>query len=225
MSNEAPGTPAEAAPTTAASPETAVPAPAVATFNGIPIPVKGAVAPMVMMKGGTTSSGYDRQMAQKVAEAESRRQHEDRVADMIENQQHLGGIGRIGAQKFVTKDSPRLILYYLNRDGSIRQECVSEITMIPKAGSPGELDMMFTLVCPRCLERGLVAAESQLMIQSSHRKFHFDDRKKSLVELIGPDGPFMVHQAGTVTVDNTIRCSNYNCNWAVRIDDSKVREV
>jgi hypothetical protein len=199
-----------------------------AFFNGIPIGKATAdpVAPMVFVKGGTTPSTYDNALAAKQADAEERRAHEDWVAHKVEHAHEEGAIARIGEQKFLTSESPRLVLYYMNRDGSVRQECLSEITMYPVPGSLiGEIDMMFTLVCPRCLERGVPQGESQLMVQNRHRKFHRDERKKTIVQLLTPFGPQIVHQDCTVTVDDIVRCSNFNCTWQVRIADSKVYEV
>ena len=201
-------------------------------FNGIPVgrtpdatPAKPA-SPTIIIKGGTTSSTYDNKIAEQLADAEKRRAHEDWVADKVERAPEEGAIARIGEQKFLTNESPRLVLYYMNKDGSVRQECLSEITMYPIPGSlVGALDIMFTLVCPRCLERGVPHGESQLMVQNRHRKFHRDERQKKLVQVMTSFGPQIVHQDCTVTVDDIVRCSNFNCNWAVRIGDSKVWEV
>jgi hypothetical protein len=191
------------------------------SFKGIPIK-----APEVFVKGGTTSSRYDNLQAEKAANAEARRKHEDALAQLVDDAPNDGAIARTGSQRMVTAESPKLVLRYLNRDGSIRQECISEITFFPVPNSLiGEIDQMFTLVCPRCLERGIVSGESQLMIQSRHRKWHLDERHRMLVPVETPDGPIIVHQAGTVTCDDIIRCSNFNCTWAVRIDNSNVREV
>jgi len=182
--------------------------------------------PTVIMKGGTTSSRYDNLLAERKADAEERRAHEDWVADKVEHAHEEGALARIGEQKFLTQESPRLVLLYMNRDGSVRQECISEITMYPIPGSfTGELDIMFTLVCPKCLERGVSSGDSQLMVQNRHRKFHRDERQKKVVQVMTPFGPQIVHQDCTVTVDDIVRCSNYNCTWAVRIADSKVYEV
>lgn len=201
-------------------------------FNGIQVgrapdaaPAK-PVSPTIIVKGGTTSSSYDNKIAEQRADAEQRRAHEDWVADKVERAPEEGAIARIGEQKFLTNESPRLVLYYMNRDGSVRQECLSEITMYPIPGSfTGDLDIMFTLVCPKCLERGVPHGESQLMIQNRHRKFHRDERQKKLVQVMTPFGPQIVHQDCTVTVDDIVRCSNFNCTWTVRIGDSKVWEV
>lgn len=176
------------------------------------------LAPMGLVRGGTTSSRYDQCIAERTADAEARRAHEDRIAAAVEGGEE-GVIARVGACNFVTAISPKLVLQYMNRDGSVRQECLSEITMYPVAD--GTLDLMFTLVCPKCLERGLPSGECQVMVRNSHRKFHRDERKKGVIVVETVDGPLVVHRDCTVTCDDIIRCSNVYCNWAVRIDDSK----
>lgn len=185
----------------------------------------GGVAPTVIMKGGTTSSRYDNELAKKNADAEKRRQHQDTQMAIAQKQGGAdGSIARLGSHKLLNSDSPRLLLQYLNRDRSVRQECISEITHINGANQ-GELDMMFSLVCPKCLERGVPQGESQLFVKNSHRKFHLDTRKAGPRRVESAFGIQVLLVCGTVSVDDVVRCSNFNCTWAVRIDDSKVLEV
>jgi hypothetical protein len=189
--------------------------------------IGGVKAPVVFMKGGSTSAAYDKQIAQKKADAEARRSLQDQQMDVANRPAQLGGpaeVARLGSHKMITSESPRLVLRYLNRDKSLRQECISEVTSI--AGQrPGEIDTMFSLVCPKCLERGLPQGESQLFVRNSHRKFHLDTRKAGPRIVETPFGRDVVLVCGTVTVDDPVRCSNFNCTWAVRIDGSDVREI
>jgi hypothetical protein len=187
---------------------------------------KKVIFPEVFVKGGTSSSSYDVELAKKRASAKERRSKQERMYQQAQTASSVGAVSRVGSHKMVTSESPKAVLYYLNRDGSIRQECISEITTIQ---TNGELDLMFTLVCPRCLERGVGQDESNLMVKQSHRKWHLNQEipaSKKFVMLTDPFGnPLPVLVAGEITVENVIRCSNYNCNWACRIDESKVREV
>lgn len=185
----------------------------------------GGVAPTVIMKGGTTSSRYDSEMAKKQADAEKRRQHQDvQMSIAKKNAGADGSIARLGSHRMLGSDSPRLVLQYLNKDRSVRQECISEITHVNGANQ-GELDMMFSLVCPKCLERGLPQGECQLFVKNSHRKFHLDVRKAGPQRVESAFGTQIVLVCGTVSVDDIVRCSNFNCTWSVRIDASKVLEI
>lgn len=186
--------------------------------------------PTVIVKGGTTSASYDKEQARRRADAERRRDIQDTQAAM--GQQGVsreGGfsLARLGSARMVTENSPRLVLYYMNKDHSVRQECKSEITFYEHPTKVGEMDMMFAMVCPRCLERGIAQGESQMLIKASHRAFWIDEKLKgTVVALRDPWGnldPVII--CGTVTVQDTVKCSNYNCTYAVRIHDSKVYEA
>lgn len=188
--------------------------------------VKSAAAPTVLVKGGTSSSSYDNMIAKKEADANARRSYQDKQYAKAQEAPKNGAVARMGSHKMITQESPRLVLKYLNRDRSVRQECISEVTLAPTQN--GELDPMFTLVCPHCLERGLPQDECQLMVRNSHRKWHLDEKFKHHVErVVDPftGEPMAVIIAGKVTVEETVKCSNYNCNWRVKIDGSNVIPV
>lgn len=186
--------------------------------------------PMGIVKGGTSSSAYDNQIAKEKAEEDGRRAREDAKFAVAQRgvQQTPEGliVSRMGSANFVGRDSLWLVLYYLKSDGTVRQECKSEITMIG-GEKQGEIDSMFAMVCPRCLERGVPQGRSQMMIRNSHRQFHIDERRKGdVVVLTDPWGrQHPVILCGTVSCDDVIRCDNYNCTYAVRIENSNVREV
>ncbi len=183
------------------------------------------VAPMVMMKGGSSTGNYDKMMAKKTADAEARRDHQDKqIAASGQQMGKDGSVARLGSRSMVNADSPRLVLKYLNKDRSVRQECISEITNVNGA-KQGTLDTMFSLVCPKCLERGIPQGEAQLFIRDSHRKFDLDPTKGGPVVVNTVVGRQMVLVCGVVSVRDIIKCSNYNCTWSVRIDNSNVVEV
>jgi len=187
-------------------------------IGGVPV----GIAPTVFMKGGSSTGNYDREMARKKANADQRRKHQDLQMAVGSRQGGAdGSMAKIGSQRMVTPESPKIVLFYQKMGA----DCISEVTQVPHPSIPGALDTTVTLVCPKCLERGLPMGEAQLIIRESHRKFTIDERKR---------GPKMVHSGfqqqlvnvcGTLTVHDVVRCSNYNCTWAVRIDDSIVREV
>jgi hypothetical protein len=195
-----------------------------------PAPVETpAIVPTVIVKGGTSTSAMDRENEWRRHDAEKRRQHQDSLYRIRDQAAQRGDAVRLGSHSFVNQDSPRLVLRYLNPDGTIRQEAISELTMPAVEGAVGptpELDMMFTMVCPRCVARGVPQGNAQMMIRNSHRKFFLDTRKQGVVRVQFSWG---MHQdvlvAGTVTVQDLIRCDNVNCDFRCRIDDSNVREA
>ena len=178
-----------------------------------------------MMKGGSSTGNYDKMMAAKTHDAEQRRNHQDHQFAMSQKQMGKdGSVSRLGSRSMINADSPRLVLKYLNRDRSVRQECISEITNV-NGDKQGTLDTMFSLVCPKCLERGIPQGEAQLFVRDSHRKFDLDPAKAGPVRVNTVDGMQIVLVCGVVSVRDIIKCSNFNCTWAVRIDESNVMEV
>jgi len=181
-------------------------------------------SPNLLIKGRTLSSAWDQQQKARQEDARRRRQHQD--AQFALSQQRMTmdgkdvGVARLGSNRLITDDAPRLVLSYRNYD----QEGISEITFVPRQDKPSEMEMMFTLVCIGCLKRGIPQEDAQLMVRQTHREFSIDDRPQNkrprFVENFG-----MVSPAGLVTAKDTIRCSNVNCSWAVKIIDSIVEEV
>jgi hypothetical protein len=191
----------------------------------------GASPLTIIVKGGTTSSALDKTRAQQTARAEAGREHQEkqeRAAKFGAGMTPGGFVhSSLTSMRMMDNGSPRVVFFYLNKDKTVRQECVGEIVMLPDG------DEVVTLVCPRCLESGEVHGSAQVMIKKSHRKFYLDTRTPAqggkagtLVQLVDPDRkPFHVRVCGTVFVDDIIRCSNVGCQWAVRISDSKVEEA
>ena len=179
----------------------------------------------VIVKGGTTTSAYDKDRAMREHQSELGRQHQAKQEQSARIGTGMTKDGfvhsKLTSLRMMDNGSPRVVFYYLNKDKSVRQECVGEIVMTPDG------DELFTLVCPKCLERKESHGSSQIMVKKSHRKWFLDMRKQgTMVTLVDPYGqPFNVKICGTVWVDDIIRCSNVGCDWAVRIGDSKVEEA
>jgi hypothetical protein len=183
------------------------------------------ILPEIIVKGGTTSSRYDNERAKAAHAAELGRAHQDKqmqaaqIGDAFTDQGFVHS--RLHSLRLMDSGSPQIVLYYLNKDKTVRQSCVGEVVVTPDG------DEVFTMVCPRCLERGEPHGSSQMMIKKSHRKWELDTRKQGTVVLLeDPWGkPFQVKICGTIWCEETLRCSNFNCAYAVRVEDSKVEEV
>jgi len=181
--------------------------------------------PLVIVKGGTTPSSYDNELAKQKHLTEVGRAHQDKqmraaaAGDAMTSQGFVSS--RLHSLRLLDRGSPRLVLLYMNRDGTVRQHGVSEVVTLPDG------DELFLMVCPRCLERGVPHGNAQIQVRKSHRKWEIDmKRMGEFVELTDPYGkPFHVKLIGTVSSDEILRCANFNCNWAVRIENSKVVEV
>ena len=184
------------------------------------LPLVSAVAPQVIVRGGTLSSSQENLIKQHEHDANVRRDAEDQRAQIAATQQGPGSMASMRSRKLITQDSPRLVLYYKKFD----QFCLSEITMVARQDGPG-MESMFTLVCTKCcFERGIPQGQAQLQIRESHRKFSIDDTKRGPRRVEFAGRAQIVQQCGTVTVEDVVRCPT-NCGWRVRIIDSKVEEV
>lgn len=178
----------------------------------------------IIVKGGTTSAAYDREVAERRHAAEVGREHQEKQmraaaeGDLLTTEGFTSS--RLHSLRMMDSGSPRLILYYMNRDKTVRQECLAEIVIV------GDGDELFTLACPKCVERGIPMGDAQCRVLKSHRYFEIR-YTNDLVRMIDPfDGKeFWVRRLGFVSCQDIIRCSNFNCTWAVRIDESRVWEV
>jgi hypothetical protein len=185
-----------------------------------------AGVPFGIVKGGTTSSEYDKEVATAEADANRRRIVQDAMYAKSNAPDRPGEVARLGSKRLINETSPRLVLHYMNKDKTVRQSAVSELSTNSVPGKPQEIEANFTMVCPRCVGRGIPQGQAQMHIRDSHRKFHVDESKRGVVMVeFGWGARQAVLIAGTVTCDDIIRCSNHNCDYAVRIDDSKVWEV
>lgn len=176
---------------------------------------------MVMMKGGTTSSRYDRERQRLEAQGKQGREHQDKQmqaanAGVMQTDQGLA-IASMRSMNLQQQGAPLLVLQYLNADKSVHQECVSEVVI------DADGDTSFVMVCPKCVARGEPMGLAQVMVRKSHRKFELDTRRAGeLVKVESNGRPAMVRICGTVTVDDTIRCAGHLCDWTVKVIDSKV---
>lgn len=183
---------------------------------------KKAAGPTVIVKDGVLPSTWEAELNRREDDAKKRRRQQD-VQQAMSNQRYAPGqLASLRSHRMMTPDAPRLVLHY-RKYGF---DCVSEIITNPTMDGDG-IETTFILVCPRCVLKGIAQGEAQLKITDSHRKFSIDTRVENrmpqVVNMFGTQQ--VVQPAGLVTVEDTIRCSNVSCGWAVRITDSQVIEV
>jgi hypothetical protein len=178
----------------------------------------------MFVKGGTTTSAWDREKQEQYARSDALRAHQDRQYDAIHSAQDKPNIAAgMLSHELLGRGNPKVVIEYVYGDSALNRECLAELCMAPKVDNPDESEMVLVLVCPRCLQRTGRQDDSQLVIRESHRKFWLDDTKKG-TWLNGVDGS--VHPiAGTITLADRVKCPALGCTWAFRIDDSKLREV
>lgn len=164
------------------------------------------------------SSAQTTRIAKDEADANRRRDVQDRQRQ-ISNAHHApGSVASLRSKKLISEESPRLVLWYRKYD----QFCLSEITMVAAESGNG-LEPMFTMVCTTCLSRGVPQGQAQLQVRNSNRAFSIDNTQRGPKQVQFADTMTVVEQCGTVTVEEAIRCGD--CGQRYRVVDSKVEEV
>lgn len=180
---------------------------------------------MAFVRGGTTSSAWDAEKARLHHESDQRRAHQDKQYDAIDAAQ--GSLDTKAAMlsrgSVNSRTNPKVVIEYVYNDSVLNREALCEVAMVPHPEDSSQPDMILVLVCPRCLERTGRQDDAQLVIRESHRKFWLDTDKASI--WYNPIDGSVHNLAGTITVQDRCQCSALGCQWAFRIDDSKLREV
>jgi hypothetical protein len=194
-----------------------------------PVSLTSPVASWV--KNGSTSSGHDRMMAAKLANAKVRRAEEDKKFALAASRP---GEARIHQQKLGgRKEHPVAVLAVRHpKDQTVQDWMICEITQ--QQTPEGALDLMLMMQCPRCIRTYHRPSEETVMhIRQSNRMWHLDRRTK-VDRAVNPtthtcggelwvnpeDISEVVTIAGTVTTDDWCKCPL--CAWTFKIDDSVV---
>ena len=177
-------------------------------------------SPLAFVKGGTTSTEYDRQVAVQRADTERRRNYQDaqmRVAkanpqDVRMRTRLLGGQSQY----------PTIVLAVKHpKDNEILDWMTCEI--IDQEG-----ELVLIVVCLRCVfTLGRPMGEAQIQIKQSNRKFYYEPQPpkwaKGARVWVNPKDPNeVITLAGTVTMPEWGHCGNLGCGWTFTIDDSVI---
>lgn len=176
------------------------------------------------VKGGTTSSRYDQQVAERKADAEKRRSIEDeRQRLVLQNPQEA----RLRSLQLADRRrDPQIVLRLEPPPEDICCEMTCELTTQPIAESlRGEMfQLILQLVCPQCVFRlGRSVAESHQQIQQLNRYFWLDRTRAGELYVARTGEP--VTLAGTITTEGRIKCSNLGCGFEFVIEKSIIRPI
>lgn len=179
-----------------------------------PPPLRGPLAPTVLMKGGTLPSSFEAEMRRQSVAAEARRaaQDEDRKAASVPLEQ--GGAFRGTLDMGTPGKHPEVIIWCPTRDGTRERFMVCEVVQ-PEGADHSVLALL--MICPRCVDRGVPSDQAQMMIRSNHRVWFLDDKTRG-TPFKDPDTGHLHIIAGTVTGPGPYTCSGFNCGFRFRID-------
>jgi hypothetical protein len=177
------------------------------------------------VKGGTTSSKHDAEVAASRADAERRRMIEDNRQRLVMQNPTEAKLRSIELTDH--NRDPQIVLTLpreISFDLASEQTC--ELTHnplgMPLRGKPFEL--VLQVVCPACVYRHKrLMAEAQLQIRQSNRYFWLDDTRMGQVHVTVTGKPIIL--AGTITTEERITCSYLGCRFQFMIDKSIIRPV
>jgi hypothetical protein len=180
--------------------------------------------PMGMwVRGGTTSSKHDAEVAAGRADAERRRQIEDNRQRLVMQNPNEA---RLRSIELTDHNRDPAIVLLLEKPEDLASEQTCELThnplAVPLRGEPFEL--VLQVVCPACVYRHKrLMAEAQLQIRQSNRYFELDKAKMGEVQITRTGVPIIL--AGTITTHERITCSYLGCRFQFMIDKSIIRPV
>lgn len=174
-------------------------------------------APMMFVRGGTTTAKHDVLMAKQRADTEQRRAIQDRQYQITREDPMAA---RMHSMKLGGADSPKIVVAVKHPKELDFKEWI--ICDLLDQGTEKVLNMR----CPQCAAKN-PGHEPDFMIKQSNRQWHFDPRPPRWMRDLGTDRIWVnpadgstVVVAGSVTTDDWIRCPGLGCTWHFKVDDS-----
>lgn len=182
--------------------------------------------PSAIVRGGTTSSAYDSEMAQRLSEADQRR-----AQDAAER--HLGTIPieQGGALNFERKLAdpavhPMVLLQYVGWGKEVLHEQLCELVFDDLQEPPAHI---LVLVCPECFRRGVPVQFAQMHVRDNHRSWAIDTRAagqmKAVKNQAAVGGIEFYHNAGKIMDTDILRCDGVNCGTSFKINKNFLYRV
>jgi hypothetical protein len=177
---------------------------------------KSAVAPEVLVYGGTPSSYQDAIDQRKRFETEQRRTTAD---SMFQSTRESPDQAHMYSRKL--QGNAYVILEYRDKEGHVLDYLECDVSMLP---GDGTLSLALCIPCPVCvLRRGKPVGDSIMLLQQRNRAFVLDTKNQG--ELwVNPHDPAQSRiRAGSVTSE-PFRCQN-GCHTKWVIDKDWLREI
>jgi hypothetical protein len=178
-------------------------------------------APMIFVRGGTTTGAHDAMMARQRADTDQRRATQDAQFEAT-RRDPLGA--RMHSMKMGgTQTSPSIVLAVKHPKDNIFVEWIT-----CELSQQGPDDLLLVIACPRChAERP--DHEPGISILQSNRKWWLDTNPPKWMRLMGaervwvnPNDGSTIVVAGSVTTADWMRCPGLGCPLSFKIDDSVI---
>lgn len=179
------------------------------------------------VKGGTSSSAYDKELAQKRFDIADRQKQS--VQDVIEARNPgPGGVGDSFSHSFSGFDPTQRPVCHVKLVNRRKEDTGVEMLVDVTMDEQGKL--MLTFVCPDCIERGVHQSFAQQTARDDHRAWFLDTNPKTGAgmpfQVINAWGHVETHiSAGEIMDTDTLRCSNPHCTFACKIHKNLMYRV
>jgi hypothetical protein len=172
---------------------------------------------MAWVKGGTSTAAYDLEIKKNEAEAEARRDAQDKDRAIASKPIEEGG-GKMFSHNFGhPTDDPKILIRFVNSKKETEFELLCDIG-IEQDGS----SRWFIFICPDCVSRGIPSGQAQLRVCDNHRHWSLDDRTQGEVIVFDEQ---IYYSAGRIMDTETLRCPNAHCTLAVKIHNNMMYRV
>lgn len=179
-----------------------------------------AGVPEAFVKGGTTSSAWDRQKARQYAESDARRAYQDRQRRAVKRGAQMPNVmAGLLSKQLSHPANMKVVLKYKAPDSALDQDCICELIRHPVPDDPTKQGLILALVCPECTKRTGREDDAQCIIRSWVREFWLDERPGIYID---PLTGIQVNVAGTITTRDKVSCPALGCSWKFRIDNSEL---
>jgi hypothetical protein len=169
------------------------------------------------VKGGTSTLAYDQEIKKNEAEAEARRDAQDRDRAIASVPIEEGG-GKLYSHNLGhPTDDPKILIHFVNSKKETQYDLLCDIGIEFDGSS-----RWFIFICPDCVARGIPSGQAQLRVNDKHRHWNLDERTQGTV--IEFDGQ-IYYSAGEIMDTDVLRCPNAHCTLAVKIHKNMMYRV
>lgn len=177
-----------------------------------------------IVRGGTTTSAFDNELAMRKADAEARREQDDQDKKIASVPVEKGGGLMFERRLADPMTGPRVLLTYV---GDGKEEIHQQLAELVEDDITGDHILIF--VCPECFRRGIPSGFCQCHARCKHRAWHIDKTTAGQVKGVrnsdAPGGMEFYTSAGMIMDTDVLRCDAVNCGNAYKIHKNVMYRV
>lgn len=175
------------------------------------------VSMQFIVRGGTTTSAWDKEQARREADAEVRRKQLDADRRLASIPLEQGGAMMFDHNFADPLTTPKVHIRYVNSKKETIMDQLCEMVTDDISG-----DTILQFVCPKCVMRGIHPGDAQCTVRDSNRKWHLDTRTSGMAKIQTVDmrgrpvlEPYL--NAGMIMDTDVLVCPAFNCGAKYKI--------